>query len=153
VSAAAELLTSLELCPELEWDLMHETEIYKALKQVGDLSSIPGERADALRRRCAALFDELERRRRLDSKTPSTTDQESMTHSEVADGGNASKSENRRDMGEVSRYAATTALRYPPSLNGARMFGPPWATSSRGDNIVGLSQGEKDHGQHRVVEG
>ena len=74
VSAAGELLTSLELCPDLEWDLMHETKIYKALKKVGDLSSIPGERGDALRRRCAALFDVWERQKRLDSGTPSTTD-------------------------------------------------------------------------------
>jgi hypothetical protein len=74
VSAAGELLTSLELRPDLEWDLMHETKIYKALKKVGDLSSIPGERGDALRRRCAALFDVWERQKRLDSGTPSTTD-------------------------------------------------------------------------------
>jgi hypothetical protein len=74
VSAADKLLTSLELCPDLEWDLMHETKIYKALKKVGDLSSIPGERGDALRRRCAALFDVWERQKRLDSGTPSTTD-------------------------------------------------------------------------------
>lgn len=91
VSTAGELLTSLELCPDLEWDLMHETKIYKALEKVGDLSSIPGERADALRRRCAALFEEWERQKRLDSGTPSTTDQESMAHSEVADHGNGSK--------------------------------------------------------------
>jgi hypothetical protein len=74
ISAAGELLTSLELCPDLEWDLMHETKIYKALKKVGDLSSIPGERGDALRRRCAALFDVWERQKRLDSGTPSTAD-------------------------------------------------------------------------------
>jgi hypothetical protein len=74
VSAAGDLLTSLELRPDLEWDLMHETKIYKALKKVGDLSSIPGERGDALRRRCAALFDVWERKKRLDSGTPSTTD-------------------------------------------------------------------------------
>jgi hypothetical protein len=74
VSAAGELLTSLELCPDLEWDLMHETKIYKALKKVGDLSSIPGVRGDALRRRCTALFDAWERQKRLDSGTPSTTD-------------------------------------------------------------------------------
>jgi len=91
VSAAGELLTSLELCPDLEWGLMHETRIYKALKKVGDLSSIPGQRGDALRRRCAALFDEWERQKRLDSGTPSTTDKESMAHSEVAADGNASK--------------------------------------------------------------
>ena len=91
MSAAGDLLTSLELCPDLEWDLMHETKIYKALEKVGDLSSIPGERADALRRRCAALFEEWERQKRLDSGTPSTTDQESMAHSEVADHGNGSK--------------------------------------------------------------
>jgi hypothetical protein len=91
VSAAGELLTSLELCPDLEWVLMHETKIYKALKMVRNLSSIPGEGGDALRRRCAALFDIWERRRRVDSGTPSTTDQESMAHSEVADDGDASK--------------------------------------------------------------
>jgi hypothetical protein len=73
VSAADKLLTSLELRPDLEWVLMHETKIYKALKKVGDLSSIPGERGDALRR-CAALFDVWERQKRLDSGTPSTTD-------------------------------------------------------------------------------
>jgi hypothetical protein len=91
VSAADKLLTSLELRPNLEWVLMHETKIYKALKMVRDLSSIPGERGDALRRRCAALFDIWERRRRLGSGTPSTTDQESMANSEVADDSNASK--------------------------------------------------------------
>jgi hypothetical protein len=91
MSAADKLLTSLELRPDLEWDLMHETKIYKALRMVRDLSSIPGERGDALRRRCAALFDVWERRRRLDSGTPSTTDNESMAHSEVVDDGNASK--------------------------------------------------------------
>jgi hypothetical protein len=101
VSAADKLLTSLELRPDLEWVLMHETKIYKALKTVRDLSSIPGERGDALRRRCAALFDAWERRRRLDSGTPSRTDEESMTQSEVADDGNASKGENEHDMGEV----------------------------------------------------
>jgi hypothetical protein len=74
VSAADKLLTSLELRPDLEWVLMHETKIYKALKKVGDLSPIPGERGDALRRRCAALFDVWERQKRLDSGTPSTTD-------------------------------------------------------------------------------
>ena len=74
VSAAGELLASLELCPDLEWDLMHETKIYKALKKVGDLSSIPGQPGDALRRRFAALFDVWERQKRLDSGTPSTTD-------------------------------------------------------------------------------
>jgi hypothetical protein len=74
VSAAGDILTLLELRPDLEWDLMHETKIYKALKQVGDLSSIPGEEGDALRRRCAALFDVWERQQRLDSGTPSTTD-------------------------------------------------------------------------------
>lgn len=74
VSAAGELLTSLELCPDLEWDLMHETKIYKALKKVGDLSSLPGEQGDTLRRRCATLFDVWERQKRLDSGTPSTTD-------------------------------------------------------------------------------
>jgi hypothetical protein len=101
VSAAAELLTSLELRPDSEWAFIHETKIYKALKKVGDLSSIPKERGDALRRRCAALFDAWERRGRLGSGTPSTTDQESMAHSEVADDGNASKGENEYDMGEV----------------------------------------------------
>ena len=70
---------------------MHETKIYKALKKVGDLSSMPGERGNALRRRCAALFNIWESQKRLDSGTPSTTDQESMAHSEVADHGNASK--------------------------------------------------------------
>jgi hypothetical protein len=99
VSAAGELLTSLELRPDLEWVLMHETKIYKALKKVKDLSSIPGERGDALRGRCAALFDMWERRRRLGSGTPSTTDQESMAHSEVADDSNASKVQNGHDMG------------------------------------------------------
>ena len=74
VSAAGELLTSLELNPDLEWDLMHETKIYKALQKVGDLSSIPKERGDALRRRCAALFDAWERQKRLDSGTPSPID-------------------------------------------------------------------------------
>ena len=91
VSTAGELLTSLELRPDLEWVLIHETKIYKALKKVQDLSSIPGERGDALRRRCAALFDVWERQKRLDSETPSTTDQESMAHSEVADHGSGSK--------------------------------------------------------------
>ena len=74
VSAADKLLTSLELRPDLEWVLMHEAKIYKALKKVGDLSSIPGERGDALRRRCAALLDVWERQKRLNSGTPSTTD-------------------------------------------------------------------------------
>ena len=74
VSAAGDILTLLELRPDLEWDLMHETKIYKALKKVGDLSSIPGERGDALRKRCAALFDVWEMQKRLDSGTPSTTD-------------------------------------------------------------------------------
>jgi hypothetical protein len=74
VSAADKLLTSLELRPELEWVLMHETKICKALKKVGDLSSIPGVRGDALRRRCAELLDAWERQKRLDSGTPSTTD-------------------------------------------------------------------------------
>lgn len=83
VSAAAELLTSLELRPDLIWVLMHETKIYKALKKVGDLSSIPIERGAALKRRCAALFDVWEKRRRLDSGTPSTTDQESMASFKV----------------------------------------------------------------------
>ena len=101
MSAAGELLTSLELRPDLEWVLIHETKIYKALKKVQDLSSIPGERGDGLRRGCAALFDVWERRRRLDSRTPSRTDEESMAHSEVADDGNVSKSENEHDMGEV----------------------------------------------------
>ena len=101
VSAAGELLTSLELRPDLEWVLIHETKIYKVLKKVQDLSSIPGERGDALRRRCAALFDIWERRRKLDSGTPSKTDEESMAHSEVADDGNASKGENEHDMGQV----------------------------------------------------
>jgi hypothetical protein len=101
VSAAGELLTSLELRPDLEWVLIHETKIYKALKKVQDLSSIPGVRGDALRRRCAALFDVWERRRRLNSGTPSRTDEESMAHSGVADDGNASKCENEHDMGEV----------------------------------------------------
>ena len=41
VSAADKLLASLELRPHLEWDLMHETKIYKALKMVRDLPSIP----------------------------------------------------------------------------------------------------------------
>jgi hypothetical protein len=41
VSAANELLTSLELRPESEWVLMNETKIYKALKMVRDLPSIP----------------------------------------------------------------------------------------------------------------
>jgi hypothetical protein len=36
---------------------MHETKIYKALKMVRDLSSISRKGGDALRRRCAALFD------------------------------------------------------------------------------------------------
>jgi hypothetical protein len=101
VSAAGELLTSLELRPDLEWVLMHETKIYKALKKVGDLSSVPGGGGDALRKRCAALFDAWERRRRLDSGTPSTTDEEGMAHSEVVDVGNASKGENGHDTGEV----------------------------------------------------
>jgi hypothetical protein len=74
VSATGELLTLLELCPDLEWDLIHETKIYKALKKVGDFSSIPGEQGDASRRRCAALFDVQERQKRLDSGTLSTTD-------------------------------------------------------------------------------
>jgi hypothetical protein len=91
VSAANELLTSLELRPESEWVLMNETKIYKALKMVRDLPSIPGERGDALRGHCAALFEIWERRRRLGSGTPFTTDQESVAHSEVADDGNASK--------------------------------------------------------------
>jgi hypothetical protein len=91
VSAADKLLTSLELRPDSEWVLMNETKIYKALKMVRDLSSIPGERGDTLRRRCAALFDAWERRRRLDSGTPSTLDKEGMAHSEVAEDGNASK--------------------------------------------------------------
>ena len=73
---------------------MYKTKIYKALKKVGDLSSIPGERGDALRKRCAALFDVWEMQKRLDSGTPSTTDQESMSQSEVADDGNASKGQN-----------------------------------------------------------
>jgi hypothetical protein len=101
VSAAGELLTSLKLRPDLESVLMRETKIYKALGKVRDLSSIPGEGGDALRRRCAALFDIWERRRRLDSGTLSRTDEESMAHSEVADDGNASKGENEHDMGEV----------------------------------------------------
>jgi len=101
VSAADKFLTLLELRPDLEWSLIHETKIYKALKKVGDLSSIPGERGDALRRRCAALFDVWDRRRRLDSGTPSRIEEESMAHSEVADDGIASKGENRHDMGEV----------------------------------------------------
>ena len=91
VSAANELLTSLKLRPESEWVLMNETKIYKALKMVRDLPSIPGERGDALRGHCAALFEIWERRRRLGSGTPFTTDQESVAHSEVADDGNASK--------------------------------------------------------------
>ena len=61
VSTAGDILTLLELRPDLEWDLIHETKIYKALKQVGDLSSIHREEGDALRRRCAALFDVWER--------------------------------------------------------------------------------------------
>jgi hypothetical protein len=100
VSAAGELLTSLKLRPDLESVLMRETKISKALEKVRDLSSIPGERGDALRRRCAALFDAWERQRILGSGTPSTTDQESMAHSVVADDGNASKGENGHDMGE-----------------------------------------------------
>jgi hypothetical protein len=100
VSAADKLLTSLELRPDLEWGLMHETKIYKALKMVRDLSSIPGKGGDALRRRCAALFDVWEGRR-LDSGTPSRTDEESMAHSEMADDGNASKCENEHDTGEA----------------------------------------------------
>ena len=91
VSAAGELLTSLKLRPDLESVLMRETKICKALEKVRDLSSIPGEQGDALRERCAALFDVWERRRRHDSGTPSTTDQDSMAHTEVADDGNASK--------------------------------------------------------------
>ncbi|TLD05650.1 hypothetical protein E2P81_ATG10617 [Venturia nashicola] len=63
VSAAGKLLTWLELRPDLEWDLMRKTKIYKALEKVRDLSSIPGERGDALRRRCAALFDVWESRK------------------------------------------------------------------------------------------
>jgi len=55
VSTAGELLTSLELRPDLEWVLICETRIYKALKKVRNLSSIPGKGGDALRRRCAAL--------------------------------------------------------------------------------------------------
>jgi hypothetical protein len=102
VSAAGELLTSLKLRPDLESVLMRETKIYKALKMVGDLSSIPG----ALRRRCAALFDIWERRRRPGSGTPSATDQESMAHSEVADDGNASKGEDGQDVGEVQTASA-----------------------------------------------
>lgn len=101
VSAADKLLTWLELRPDLEWDLMRKTKIYKALEKVRDLSSIPGERGDSLRRRCAALFDAWESRRRVDSGTPSISDQESMTRSEVVDDGNASKGENGHDMGEV----------------------------------------------------
>jgi hypothetical protein len=100
VSAAGELLTSLELRPDLEWVLIHETKIYKALKKVRDLSSIPGKGGDALKKRCAALFDIWDKRR-LDSGTPSRTDEESMAHSEVADDGNASKCENEHDTGEV----------------------------------------------------
>ena len=100
VSAAGELLTSLELRPDLEWVLIRETKIYKALKKVRDLSSIPGQGGDALRRRCAALFDVWEGRR-LDSGTPSRTDEESIAHSEVAEDGNASKCENEHDTGEV----------------------------------------------------
>lgn len=92
VSDAGKLLTWLELRPDLEWDLMRKTKIYKALEKVRDLSSIPGERGDKLRRRCAALCDEWERQKRLDSGTLSTTDKESTAHSEVADDGNASKS-------------------------------------------------------------
>lgn len=101
VSTAGELLTSLKLRPDLEWDLIQATKIYKALKKVRDLSSIPGDRGDALKTRCATLLDAWERWRRVDSGTPSTTDQESMTHSEVAEDGNASKGENGHDMGEV----------------------------------------------------
>ena len=55
VSTAGELLTSLELRPDLEWVLICETRIYKALNKVRNLSSIPGKGGDALRRRCAAL--------------------------------------------------------------------------------------------------
>lgn len=91
MSAADKLLTSLELRPGSGWVLMHETKIYKALKMVRDLSSIPGEQGDALRRRCATLFDMWEKRKRLGSGTPSTTDQESTAHSEVADESNVSK--------------------------------------------------------------
>jgi hypothetical protein len=106
VSAAGELLTSLKLRPDLESVLMRETKISKALKMVGNLSSIPGERGDALRRRCAALFDIWERRRRSGSGTPSATDQESMAHSEVADDGNSSKGEDGQDVGEVQTASA-----------------------------------------------
>jgi hypothetical protein len=101
VSTAGELLTSLELRPDLEWVLIRETKIHKALKRVRDLSSIPGKGGDALRRRCAELFGVWERRTRLDSGTPSRTDEESMAYSEVADDGNASKCENEHDAGEV----------------------------------------------------
>ena len=72
VSAAGKLLTWLELRPDLEWDLMRKTEIYKALEKVRDLSSIPGERGDAFRERCAALFDIWESRGGVDSGTPFT---------------------------------------------------------------------------------
>lgn len=83
VSTTGELLTSLELCPNLEQDLMHETKIYKVLKKVGDSYSIPREQGDTLRRCYAMLFDIQERQKRLDSRTLSITDQESMAHSEV----------------------------------------------------------------------
>lgn len=101
MSAADKLLTSLKLRPDLEWDLMHETKIYKALKMVRDLSSIPGEQGDALKERCATLFDTWERQRGFDNGTSSRTDEESMAHSEVADDGNTSKGENEHDMGKV----------------------------------------------------
>ena len=101
VSTADELLTSLELRPDLEWGLMRETKIHKALKKVRDLSSIPGKGGDALRRRCAELFGVWERRTRFDSGTPSRTDEESMAYSDVADDGNASKCEVEHDTGEV----------------------------------------------------
>lgn len=101
VSNADKLLTSFMLRQDSEWDLIHETKIYEALKKVKDLSSIPGEQGDALRRRCAALIDGWERRKRLDSGPSTKTDEDSMSHSEVADDGNASKGENEHHVGEV----------------------------------------------------
>ena len=57
LSTAADLLTALELCPDLEWSLVRKTKIHKALKMVRDLSFIPGEQKYKFRRRCAALLD------------------------------------------------------------------------------------------------
>jgi hypothetical protein len=70
VSAATELLAALELRPDLEWALVHETKIYKALKKVRDLSSIPGDPGDEFRKRCAALLDMWEKRRGIDDGMP-----------------------------------------------------------------------------------